>query len=201
MDGSRQEGRNRGFGDSRGITTALPKCNVSLFFPRALYTTAVPGLGWVGRPGGGLSLLALLLLLVLPLALARGGGGAPSRTARCRARSRGGDLAGLAPVPVLQADAQGLAAAPLRAERALSAVLSHARPAALGAVVPLPAVDANRAAPAALHLAHAALPAVDANRGAPAALHLAHRALPAVDADRGAPAALVTYHSTLVKPR
>ncbi len=78
---------------------------------------------------------------------------------------------------------QGLAAAPLLAVRALPAVDAHARPTALGAEVPLPAVDADRGAPAALHLAHAAIPAVDADRGAPAPLHLALAALPAVLAD------------------
>ncbi len=66
--------------------------------------------------------------------------GAPSRTAFCRARTRGG---GLAAVLDLQVDAQGLAAAPLLAVPALPAVDAHARPTAWGAVVPLPAVDAD----------------------------------------------------------
>jgi hypothetical protein len=91
---------------------------------------------------------------------------------------------------VLQVDAQGLATAALLAVRALSAVDAHAHPAALGAVAPDPAVRADRAAPAVLHLAPAALPAVGADRGAPAALHLAHASHTAVGADRGAPAAL-----------
>jgi hypothetical protein len=75
---------------------------------------------------------------------------------------------------------------------ALLAVGAHARPAALGAVAPHPAVGADRAAPAALHLAVPALPAVGADRGAPAALHLAPAALPAVDADPR-PAAVLAH--------
>jgi len=142
---------------------------------------------WWGCSGARTATAALLLL---PLALARGGGAAPSRTARCRARTRGGVLAGLAAVLVLQVDAQGLAPASLLAPIAPLAVIAHARPAALGAVVPHPAVGTDRGAPAALHLALAALPAVGADQGAPAALHLALAALPAVGADRGAPAAL-----------
>jgi len=73
------------------------------------------------------------------------------------------------------------------------------------APVPLPVVGADRGAPAALHLAHAAHTAVDADRGAPAALHLAISALPAVDADRGAPAArhlaLAALPAVLADPR
>jgi len=88
------------------------------------------------------------------------GAAAPSPTVRCRARSLGGGLAGPAAVLVLQVDAQGLAAAPLLALIAPLAVDAHARPAALGADVPLPAVGTDGAAPAAFHLALAALPAV-----------------------------------------
>jgi hypothetical protein len=55
----------------------------------------------------------------------------------------------------LQMDAEGLAAAPLLAVPALPAVLAHARPAALGAVEPHPAVGADRAAPAGCPLGEA----------------------------------------------
>jgi len=150
------------------------------------------------------------LLARSPSLLALLGESSPSSSSSSRLRLRGA-AAALPPAPLAATPAPGAGALqalqlylsfrwthkawpPHPSLHISRRLLAHARPAALGAVVPHPAVDADRATPAALHLAHAAHTAVGADRAAPAALHLAHAAHTAVGADRAAPAALHLAH-------